>query len=202
MSKTNILLVHHKPGQPRTYKLLIDFVSTVSKLTYSSFIPVEIERIEEVKNWDGPVIALFTLRGGHYYAVEEKFPGRTCGPVPTGVIAAHFAREYKTAAAKKIILAFYKAYRFPEERRQDVEKLARLLKDLLGAHVSLFEYSHNEVSKCDRETIVAPLSLGPSSLTRRFGKAGCRVLSTLLEGGGDLLAGWIAGCIHCFKSSP
>ena len=204
--RSTILLVHHKTVTEDAKRYFNELVELAKNLLEAEVYSVEVDRIYDLDIDPDIVVSLFMFRGGHHASVEERFRDKVVGPLPSSITLLHMLwhlpRLREKHDIKEVVLVYYSSKRLSRERRNAVNQLAEILTKHIGGVVGTLDYTPPSQIECRDGTIYVPLSIAPSTLTKRLDSSGCLRTPTLLEGSMDLVLSWIIGVFDGFQRRP
>jgi len=201
-----MLIVHHKTVTEDAQRYFKEFVELVKNLLEAEVHSVEVDDIDNLDVDPDIVVSLFMFRGGHHASVEERFRDKVVGPLPSSItlfhILWHLPRLREKHDIREVVLVYYSSKRLSRERRSTVNQLAEMLTKHMRGMVRTLDYTPPSRIECRDKTLYVPLSIAPSTLTKRLDSSGCLRLPTLLEGSMGLVLSWIIGVLDGFQRRP
>lgn len=201
-----MLIVHHKTVTEGAKRYFNELVELAKDLLEAKVHSVEVDDIDNLDIDPDIVVSLFMFRGGHHASVEERFKEKVVGPLPSSITLLHILRYLSRLREKhdikEVVLVFYTSKRLSEERKSAVNQLVEMLTKHVGDLVMTLGYTPSSQIECRDKSLYVPLSIAPSTLTRRLDSSGCLRIPTLLEGSMDLLLSWIVGVFDGFQRRP
>lgn len=160
-----LAIVYHDPGDELGHEMvrgLARKLATISGVEVRALPMSFVEETEKPFNEGELVYSLIPFRGGHLATVIEKAGksgAKYIGKIPLEAIAEGLVEALK--GCREASLLYWKAKRFVEEQREDLEFLARSVRERLGINVNL-ETDATKASGC-----IAVLTLLPGRVTRK-----------------------------------